>query len=142
MAASVISGTVLAPLTGWLMLRAPAHPRAYGLDRPTFVSGNTSCPNGKWAFRGGQFVAVRFLEVVPDDPARVRDWYVARNWLPQTVRGAVTHRSGLAQRPVHRFWINLNIETEVALAPIGSTGTYVQRSYRLNACPPLAAIEH
>jgi hypothetical protein len=142
MAAALACGALLAPFTGWLQLRAPTHPRAYRLDSPTLVNGSTSCPNGKWAFRGGHYLAIRILEVVPEDQALVREWYVARNWLPQTVRGAITHRSALAQRPIHRFWINLNIESEVALAPIGSTGTYVQRSYRLNACPPLAILEH
>lgn len=141
-AAALLSGLLLAPVRGWLLLRAPTHPRAHRLDKPAFLNGATSCPNGKWAFNGGQFIAVRMLDVVPESVTQVRDWYVARNWLPQTSRGGVTHRSQLSHRPMHRFWINLNIESDVLLAPIGTTGTYVQHTYRLNACPPLIALEH
>jgi hypothetical protein len=142
LACATLCGALLAPLSGWLLWHTPVHPRASQLDKPVWSNGNTSCTNGKWAFRGGQFVALRFLDVVPEGLPTVHAWYIENNWLPELVRGVTHYRGAPATRPTNRFWVNINLEADVAIAPIGDSAAYVQRTYRVNMCPPLIALEH
>ena len=122
---------------GWRDTWIPGHPATTRYGYPVIANDTDYCTDGKWIFRGGVLLTLSSLDDISEQSDTVRDWYLEHGWQPVVNRGVTRYRPVIVNRATHRFWPNINLESDVLL--FGLPDQPVARAlkrYRLHICPP------
>jgi hypothetical protein len=145
--ARLITGGLLAGVlslnVGMTRMATPHYPGASLLYTPTVNVERGYCSNGSWVFPGGKLITITYTEEAAITRETVTAWYKTRGWRPSLLRGTNVFTPGDQERSANRYWINVDLVTDVAYSQVAlAPRTLLRSRYRLFVCPPSAWLEH
>ncbi len=141
----LLAGVLMGALSlniGASRLIVPRIPGATLLYAPTVNVERGYCSNGSWVFPGGKLITVTYTEQAAISREDAIAWYRERGWRASLLRGMNVFTPGDRTRAANRYWINVDLVTDVAYSQVNlAPRTLLRNRYRLFICPPTAWLE-